>query len=298
VCRVVENASEEWSCVPYGKPLANQSVQVLDSQLNHCPIWVAGEIYIGGTGLALGYLREIELTRRAFITHPVTGERLYKTGDRGRYLPDGDIEFLGRLDHQVKVHGFRIEVGEVEAALLKQHGVSEAAVVPFEEDSDRRLAAFVAVKSNFLVEPAVLRQRLKTLLPWYMVPALVVVLEELPKNRNGKIDRAALQSMGLQGGVSDRYVAPATPMERHLSRVFEEILGVQQVGSTDSFFDLGGDSILATKLVQRIREQLSVEMPTQEIFEYPTVSAIADEVIRRRADQTRNDVLESQSVVD
>ena len=228
---------------------------------------------------ALGYLRETELTRKAFITHPVTAERLYPTGDRGRYLPDGDIEFLGRVDHQVKVHGFRIEIGEVEAALLRQEGVSEAAVTPVEEDGDRRLAAFVTIKSEFLVEPAVLRQKLKTVLPWYTVSALVVILQELPKNRNGKIDRAILQSMSIHSGVSDRYVAPVTPLERQLSRVFEEILVLEHVGSTDSFFDLGGDSILATKLAQRIRDQLSVQMSTQEIFEYPTVSAIANEVI-------------------
>jgi acyl-CoA synthetase (AMP-forming)/AMP-acid ligase II/aryl carrier-like protein len=267
-----------WTSIPYGRPIENARYHVVDSQsgprLEPCPVGVPGDLYIGGGCLADGYAREPELTAHKFLPDPwsaTPGGRLYRTGDRARYLPDGNLEFLGRLDHQVKIRGFRIELGEIETALATLPGVREAAVVvrTGAGPGDRRLVAYVAGDA-----PAeTLRRSLRDRLPDYMVPAAFVTLAALPITANGKVDRKALPAPEHQPA-NESWVAPRTPAEEVLAQVWADVLGVPRVGIHDNFFELGGDSILTIQIAARVRQQ-GLHIAPRQLFEQQTVAELA-----------------------
>ncbi len=266
---------------PIGQPIANTKIYLLDAHLNPVPVGVAGELHIGGVGLARGYLHRPDLTAERFTPNPFSnwpGERLYRTGDLARYRPDGNLEYLGRLDHQVKIRGFRIELGEVEAALVRHPQVREVVVVAQEDTpGDKRLVGYVVGE-----EPAPtgeeLRAQLKKVLPEYMVPAAFVFLDALPLTPNGKVDRKALPAPDVGSQLAHRYVAPRNPTEEILVGIWAEVLGAERVGVRDNFFELGGHSILATQVVSRVRQAFDVDLPLRGLFTSPTVAALAQTI--------------------
>jgi amino acid adenylation domain-containing protein len=277
-CHAMEGAGDlSRGSVPIGRPIRNSRVLVLDRSLRSVPIGAPGELFAGGDGLARGYHAHADWTAERFLPDPfgTPGGRLYRTGDRVRWQPDGTLEFLGRIDQQVKIRGFRIEPGEIEAALLRYPGVREAAVLVREDNGDKLLVAYVVPAGDrSLASPGGLRDHLRTLLPDYMMPAAWVELSELPLNANGKLDRRALPAPGGQEPGTG-YVAPGTPTEEALAAIWAEVLGRKRVGSHDNFFDLGGHSLKATQVVSRIRETFGVELPLRQLFEQPTVAALA-----------------------
>jgi amino acid adenylation domain-containing protein/thioester reductase-like protein len=270
---------EDRSDVPIGRPIANTQIYILDARLNPVPVGVVGEIYIGGEGLARGYLNCAGLSAEKFIPNPFgpAGSRMYRTGDLGRYRSDGNIDYLGRTDHQVKVRGFRIELGEVEAALCACANVREAVVVAGERPSgEKRLVAYVVARTQPAPTVSELRAQLQRRLPEYMVPTAYVSLERLPLTPNGKLDRKGLpapEGAGLEQGKA--YVAPHTPTEAALAGIWAEVLQLERVGIHDDFFALGGHSLLAMQVVARVRESLNVDLPLQALFKQSTVAGLA-----------------------
>ncbi|MEJ1929745.1 amino acid adenylation domain-containing protein [Nostoc sp. NIES-2111] len=270
--------------IPIGRPLPNKTVYILDKYLQPVPIGVPGELYIGGVCLAKGYLNRPELTQEKFIPNPfeklrkAKGSRLYKTGDLARYLPDGNIEYLGRIDNQVKIRGFRIELGEIEAALSQHECVQTSCVIACEDNlGDKRLVGYVVAHQHCQLTMDELRQFLKAKCPEYMVPSAFVILDSLPLTPNGKIDRRALPAPDLQSKLSD-YVAPRTPIEEMLAQIWAQILKLEQVGIHDNFFELGGHSLLATQLLSRIRSIFKVEVPLRDLFARATVAELAQSI--------------------
>ncbi|MZQ80588.1 amino acid adenylation domain-containing protein [Paenibacillus sp. 5J-6] len=260
--------------VPIGRPLANVRAYVIDAAGNLQPVGIAGELCLAGAGLARGYVNQPELTAEKFTQSLVTGERMYRTGDLVRWLPDGSIEYLGRMDHQVKIRGYRIELGEIEAALLQLEAVREATVIDREEDGERILCAYITASRELTVSG--LRAELSQSLPSYMIPAAFVQLEQFPLTTSGKIDRKALPApdeSSLNTGVT--YAAPETPLQAELAVIWQDVLGVKQVGIHDNFFDLGGHSLKATLLVSRMHKQLDIQVPLRDVFRYPTIEALA-----------------------
>ncbi|HEV2845896.1 MAG TPA: amino acid adenylation domain-containing protein, partial [Thermoanaerobaculia bacterium] len=275
-CHRLDAPPRPGESVPIGRPIDNTTAYVLDDGLAPLPVGVEGELYAGGPGLARGYLGRPDLTADRFVPDPfgLTGERLYRTGDRARWRADGALEFLGRRDQQVKLRGFRIEMGEVEAALAESPGVGEAAVAARDDRSgDRRLVAYVVGDADFAELRASLRERL----PDYMVPAAFVRLESLPLTTNGKVNRRALPAPVWHAGGED-YLAPRTPVEEILAGVWAELLGVERVGADADFFELGGHSLLATRVTSRLRAVLGVELPLRDLFEAPTLAGLAARV--------------------
>ncbi|MBN8226492.1 amino acid adenylation domain-containing protein [Corallococcus macrosporus] len=262
-----------------GRPLTNTRAYVLDANLQPVPIGVAGELYLAGEGQARGYLSRPELTAERFVPelHGPSGSRMYRTGDRVRYRADGVLEYLGRVDFQVKVRGFRIELGEVESALRQHAAVKDAVVVAKGEGEERRLVAYVAPKSGASVETKALKTDLRQRLPEYMVPGTVVVLDALPLNANGKVDRKALPEpeAPTSGGT---YEAPRTETEARLAAIWAQVLRVPRVGVRDDFFALGGHSLLATQVVSRVRTETGAELPLRALFEAPSVESLAARV--------------------
>ncbi|MBZ5520986.1 MAG: amino acid adenylation domain-containing protein [Acidobacteriia bacterium] len=249
-----------------------------DDHLQLAPVGVTGEMYVSGAGLAQGYLRRAGLTAQRFVADPFSrepGARMYRSGDLGRWRRDGVLEYAGRADQQVKVRGFRIEPGEIEAALREQAGVAQAAVIVREE----RLVAYVVPVHNSELDAVDLRQRMAERLPEYMVPAAVVVLAGLPLTENGKLDRKSLPDPEMKGG---SYEGPRTPQEEVLCGVFAEVLGAERVGIRDSFFDLGGHSLLAARLVSHVRAALGVELAIRTLFEWPRVAELAERLSEAR----------------
>jgi amino acid adenylation domain-containing protein len=270
----IEELAPEWTSVPYGRPLRNQRFEVLDGAMRPRPIWVPGELYIAGLGLARGYWRDEEKTAAGFVTHPQTGERLYRTGDLGRYLPDGSIEFLGRADFQVKIHGYRIELGEIEAALAQLAGVRSAVAAAVGDPGARRLVAYVAPDPGSDLSGEGITAALAARLPAYAVPQQVVLLDALPLGANGKVDRRALPAPGERA--PDRTCAAArTETERALVAMWRELLGREAIGITDDFFELGGHSLLAVRLMGQLRRRYEVSAPLATLFEHPTIEALA-----------------------
>jgi len=249
--------------------LPNKQVYILDEQMEPVPVGVAGQLYIGGEGLARGYLQRPELTSERFIQTP-WGGRVYRTGDMARYQWDGNIEFIGRADHQVKIRGFRIELGEVEAQLRQHPGVREAVVVAREDGGEKRLVGYVAGEAGVND----LKEHLKKRLPEYMVPSAIVVLKDLPLTPNGKVDRKALPAPEPVTVATD-FAAPQTDLEHLLAGIWTEVLGVQRVGIHDNFFELGGHSLMVTKLISRVRDGIQVELPMASVFESPTIAELA-----------------------
>ncbi|MCA1567669.1 MAG: amino acid adenylation domain-containing protein [Acidobacteria bacterium] len=281
--------STEWTCTPafarpnvhIGRPVANTQIYLLDEHLQPVPTGVTGELYIGGEGLARGYLRRPELTAAAFIPHPfgrdARGARLYRTGDLARYLNDGNIEFRGRADNQVKVRGLRVELGEIEAALGAHEGIRESAVVMREDAAgDKRFIAYVVAHADASPTTRELRQHLREKVPEFMLPAAFVFLEVLPLMPSGKINRRALPAPGeTTDAATEGYVAPRTPVEEMLTGIWSEVLGVERVGVEDNFFDLGGHSLLATRVVARMRETFEIDFSLSQFFETPVASKLA-----------------------
>jgi amino acid adenylation domain-containing protein len=273
--------------VPIGGPLRGRSAHVLDRHGNPVPPGVPGELCLGGV-LARGYLGRPEATAERFVPDPfagVAGERLYRTGDRVRWLPAGDLEFLGRIDQQVKVRGFRIEPGEIEAALAAHAAVAQAAVVVVGEE-ERRLVAFLVAKEGEAVPGSTeLRVWLARTLPDYMIPSVFVGIPALPLTPSAKVDRRALAGMAPEREVREAYAAPASPLEESLAGIWAAVLRVDRIGTRDNFFDLGGHSLLATQLLSRVRETFGVELPLRTFFEQPTVAAMARAVAESRLAQ-------------
>ncbi|MEH1866379.1 MAG: amino acid adenylation domain-containing protein [Nostoc sp.] len=262
-----------------GRPIPDLQVYVLDEHQQPVPIGVPGEMYVGGGGVARGYLNRSELTQQRFISHPFSNNpqaRLYKTGDKARYLPNGELEYLGRIDNQVKIRGFRIELGEIEALLASHPAVWESVVIVREDEpGDKRLVAYVVPQVEKSPTVAEVRQFLKDKLPEYMMPSALVLLESLPLTPNGKVDHRALPKPELDSTLRELYVAPRTPTEEILVQIWAQVLKVEQVGIHDNFFELGGHSLLATQLVSRIRNVFKVELPLRELFATATVAQLA-----------------------
>lgn len=286
-CCVYEVSSQtpEFGTVPIGRPIANTQLYILDRHFKPVPIGVIGELYIGGAGVARGYLSRPELTAEKFIPDPFSeqpGSRLYKTGDLARYLPDGNIEFLGRIDHQIKLRGFRIELGEIEAVLTQHPEVKQAVVLCRENDlDDKRLVAYVVLRSRSGADALShfshseitneLRHFLQTQLPEYMIPTAFAILESLPLTPNGKVDRQALPApkrLQLQ-----TFIAPRTPAEEVVAEIWQEVLKCDPIGINNNFFELGGHSLLATQVISRLRQVFQIELPLRSLFEAPTVES-------------------------
>ncbi|HEV7516954.1 MAG TPA: condensation domain-containing protein, partial [Thermoanaerobaculia bacterium] len=272
----VAEVRADWRSIPYGKPMRNQRFLVLDGALAPRPLWVPGQLYIGGIGLARGYWSDPEKTARSFVVQPGTGERLYRTGDLGRYLADGTIEFLGREDFQVKVGGFRIEIGEIEAALARHPAFREALVVALAGalPGSKRLTAYFVAAPGTVPTPSDLRAFLGEQLPAYMVPADFVLLEAFPLTANGKIDRRALPAPEAGREEERGYIAPSGAVEELLADLYREVLKAGRVGADDNFFEMGGDSILTLQIVSRAN-RAGLRLTARQIFEHPTVAGLA-----------------------
>jgi amino acid adenylation domain-containing protein len=264
--------------IPLGRPIANTSVYVVDANFQPVPLGVLGEICIGGEGLARGYFKQPELTAEKFMPDPFSAEagaRLFRTGDIGRYLPDGNVEYHGRRDHQVKVRGFRIELGEIETQLESHPNVHQAVVVASDnERGDRQLVAYI-VAAGVAPGDKELRAHLRRKLPDYMIPAAFAVLDSLPLTPSGKIDRRALPSRPGMRPDAEEAVAPRDDLEKQLARIWERVLGLQSVGIRDSFFDLGGHSLLAVRLVWEIEKELGQKLPLVSFFHDSTIEYLA-----------------------
>ncbi len=271
----------EWepATLPIGQPIANDEIYIVDGHMQPTPIGVAGELCIGGTGLAQGYLNQPQQTAERFVRNPFSSDpqaRLYRTGDLGRFLPDGNIEFMGRIDAQVKIRGFRVEPAEVESVLRLHPAVDQAAIVSYEsEPGEKKLAAYVVPRSQTRTED--LRAFLAEELPEYMVPSAFVLVDSLPLTPNGKLDLRALPKPEQQAAVRER-VAPRNAEEEKLALIWQEVLKRDAVGVTDNFFELGGHSLLATQIISRIRNTFRVQMPLHSFLQNPTIASLAGQI--------------------
>ncbi|MEO8567729.1 MAG: amino acid adenylation domain-containing protein [Ginsengibacter sp.] len=272
---------EDIKVVPIGKPVANTQMYILDSDYNPTPLGVPAEIYIGGIQLARGYLNKPGLTAEKFIINPFNAKaesRLYKTGDLGRWLPDGNIEYVGRIDDQVKIRGFRIELGEIESVLQQNEMVHQTVVITRENvDGNKQLVAYIVPAGNF--DKQVITAYLKSKLPDYMVPALLIELKELPLTPNGKVDKKALPEPGVNDIIKNPYEEPATEMEMKLALIWEEILGVDKIGMHDNFFELGGHSLNAMQLTSRLHKIFNIKIDIGKIFSNPTIKELVSVLI-------------------
>ncbi|MFN6395714.1 MAG: amino acid adenylation domain-containing protein [Aphanizomenon sp.] len=263
--------------VPIGRPIANTEIYILDQNLQPVPIGIPGELHIGGAGLARGYLNRKQLTNEKFISNPISSSkssRLYKTGDLARYLPDGNIEFLGRIDYQVKIRGFRIELGEIEAVLAQHPLVKSSAVIVREiQPGNKQLVAYVVTEDHSNIQQD-LRSFLKQNLPDYMLPAFFVRLAELPLTPTGKINRRALSALMLELNHETDYILPRNPLEQKLAEIWCQVLGLEKVSVEENFFNLGGHSLATIQIISRIRETLKIDLPLQYLFTEPTIAGL------------------------
>ncbi|CAL2107142.1 hypothetical protein T190115A13A_330001 [Tenacibaculum sp. 190524A02b] len=276
------NTLEDHSSItnfPIGIPMSNMSIYILDSYNQLVPKGVVGELCIGGVGLSPGYLNREELTKEKFIDNPFKiGEKIYKTGDLGRWLSEGNIEFVGRKDDQVKIRGYRIELGEIENALSNLETIHQSCVLAKEDaNGNKRLVGYVVVEDSF--DKETVQSQLKEVLPDYMVPNLWVDLEVMPLTNNGKLDRKSLPDPDSSMLSTKEYVAPRNETEEQLVIIWQELLGIEQIGVYDSFFELGGHSLLATRLVSMIRKRLQIEITIREVFEYITISDLGLQIL-------------------
>ncbi len=274
----INRVDSAWSSIPYGRPMKNQRFYVLDTQLHPSPDWVAGDLFIGGTGLAKAYWKDESKTRSSFIRHPITGERLYKTGDLGRMLPCGNIEFLGRADFQVKVQGHRIELGEIEANLNQISNVRDSLANVIELNGRPLLVAYVISSEHLDTDK--IREVLGEQLPYYMVPNAIEVLTQFPLTANGKVDRKALPAPSVNKAASCKSAIVKTPIQNTLTQIWESLLNTQDIDIDDNFFQLGGDSILAIQMVNRLKNE-GYELKIKKIFESQTIKALAEQIAEK-----------------
>jgi amino acid adenylation domain-containing protein len=278
--------------VPIGRPIANTGLYLLDRLLNPVPVGVAGELYLGGAGVARGYLKRPELTAERFVPDPfspIAGARLYRTGDLARHLRDGRTVYVGRTDFQVKVRGYRIELGEIEAALSRHPAVAQCIVAVREE---AQLAAYYVVAEGQAASVGNLRAALREELPDYMIPSHFVALAALPLTPNGKVDRKALPAPG--GGrpeLGREYVAPEGDVQEKLAAIWTEVLRVERVGATDNFFELGGHSLMATQVLSRVQGAFGVELPLRSVFNTPTVAGLAETIVQKGLEKADEETL-------
>jgi len=262
-----------------GRPIANTQVYLVDRNLEPVPMGVTGEIYIGGEGLSRDYHKQPELTAERFVPNPhshIPGARLYRTGDLGRHKQNGEIEYLGRIDQQVKLRGYRIELGEIETVLEAHELVHEAAVTVHEQAGQKRLVAYVIPEKDVDLGVSELRVFLQQRLPSYMVPAAILFLEQWPLTPNGKLNRRALPAPDEhRPGLDTQFVAPRTELENVLANFWSELLNLKQVGVNDNFFELGGDSIRAALFINRLQEEFGEVIQVRSIFDKPEVAALA-----------------------
>ncbi|WP_165423128.1 non-ribosomal peptide synthetase [Ktedonosporobacter rubrisoli] len=284
--------------VPIGKPMNNMQLYVLDNAMNPVPVNVAGELYIGGVCIGSGYLNRPELTAACFVVDPYgqeAGTRLYKTGDLARYLPDGAIELLGRIDDQIKFRGFRIELGEIEAVLREHPQVQEAVVILHKRaENDQQIIAYIHMGSGQTASLNELRTHLKARLPEYMIPSTFIFIEQMPLNTNGKIDRKALPEPDQTARMSAevQYIAPRNQIEETVAMIWADILNVNPISTQANFFELGGHSLLATQVVSRLLEAFHILIPIRSIFEKPTIAQLSAEIGDTLIEQADNDTLE------
>jgi amino acid adenylation domain-containing protein len=276
--RIPNPSNDNLTSIPIGKAIANTEVYILDTNLQPVPIGEAGELYIGGDGLAQGYLNRPDLTAEKFIPHPFSEDsaaKVYKTGDKVRYLSDGNIEFIGRLDNQVKLRGYRIELSEIETALIQNNTIKEAIVICREDSpGNKYLVAYITLQNEQEIDINQLKDYLHSKLPEYMVPAAIMVIEKIPLTANGKIDRTALP-MPSKEISSQSLVIPKTEIEKNIAQIWCEILGLEQVSIENNFFDIGGTSLLGLQLIARIQNSFGVELRAVKLYQYPTIQKLA-----------------------
>ncbi|MEO8078326.1 MAG: non-ribosomal peptide synthetase, partial [Acidobacteriota bacterium] len=292
----IERITAGASAVAIGRPIGNTQAHVLDAAGQPVPVGVLGELYLGGVGLAHGYLGQPSLTAEKFVPDPwngTPGARLYRTGDVARYLADGRLECLGRLDHQVKVRGFRIELGEIEAALMAQPAI-RAAVVAVHPDAagDKRLVAYIVAEGG-APTASDLRRSLKTRLPDYMIPSFFVELDRLPLTENRKVDRLALPQTFGPPASGDRHVPPSTPTEKQIAGIWEEVLGIERVSVDANFFDVGGHSLLAMKVIARVESAIGLRL-NPRVLMLDTLQQMAAACDRQRGGLSGERALESR----
>jgi acyl carrier protein len=273
-----------------GRPISCLRVYILDQHQGLAPVGVPGEICVGGTGLARGYHRRAGLTAERFIPDPFSeepGTRLYRSGDLARYLPNGEIEYLGRMDHQVKIRGFRIELGEIESTLAEHQAVHECVVIAREDAQvEKRLVAYVVCHRGAGPTITELREFLQRRLPEHMVPSGFLFLDHLPLTPNGKVDRRALPAPDQsRPELSGEFVAPRSPVEMELAQIWRELLAVEEVGIYDNFFELGGHSLLLTQLASWIRKAFQVEVPLRVLFDTPTIIEMTKAILARQVER-------------
>ena len=290
---IPQQLAENFNSIPIGKPIGDRTIYILDTHLQRVPTGVPGELYVGGASVARGYLNQPKLTSEKFISNPfIAGDTLYKTGDLVRRLPDGNIEFIGRIDTQVKIRGFRIELAEIEAVLNQHPDIQQVVVIAREDEPGNKLLVAYLVAQNNVPTPSTLRNFLKSKLPDYMIPAAFVFLENLPLTANGKINRRALPVPDTsQRNLEVDFVLPSTDTEQELADIWTEVLKLKQVGINDNFFELGGHSLLATQVISRLREVFSLDFSLRYLFENPTIAELAQKVIEQQIEQVENDDL-------
>ncbi|TAE58570.1 MAG: amino acid adenylation domain-containing protein [Nostocales cyanobacterium] len=282
--------------IPIGKPIGDRTVYILDDNLQRVPIGISGELYIGGASVARGYLNQPKLTGEKFIPNPfIQGDKLYKSGDLVRRLADGNIEFIGRIDNQVKIRGLRIEPSEIETILIQHPNIKQTVVIVRENETgnklNKSLLAYLVVTDNSLT-PDKLRKYLKEKLPDYMIPAAFVFLENLPLTPNGKINRRALPIPDTsQRNLETDFVPPSTSIEKEIATIWIEVLKIKEIGIKDNFFELGGHSLLATQAISRLKETFTLDFPLRYLFENPTIAELAQKVIEQQIEQAENDEL-------
>jgi amino acid adenylation domain-containing protein len=283
--------------IPIGRPIANTQLYILDRNLNPVPIGIPGELYIGGEGVARGYLNRPDLTAEKFIPHPfsnIPGARLYKTGDLAKYLPNGEIEYLGRIDNQVKIRGYRVELGEIEAIIGQEPTIKKAVVILREDEPDnKRLVAYLVPHSKQQIDISDLRNFLQDRLPDYMIPSAFVFLKTLPLTTNGKIDRQALpKPENLRSHLAVTFVAPRNAIENAIADIWTEVLKLEKVGIHDNFFDLGGHSLLLTQVTSRLYNAFGVELSLRQLFTTPTIAQLSELIAAEQIKQADSEILE------
>jgi acyl-coenzyme A synthetase/AMP-(fatty) acid ligase/acyl carrier protein len=276
ICHYLMYNVPDYTNIPLGSPVQNLHIYVLDKNKQLCPVGVPGEICVAGIGVARGYLNRPDLTATQFITEPflATRGRMYKTGDLGRWLPDGNIEYLGRVDEQVKIRGYRIELGEIENVLQQYEGVAGAVVIAHTDALlNKRLVGYIVSAGTF--DKTAILTWLKGRLPEYMVPSLLISLEKIPLTPNGKIDKKALPDPGVMSLLTNEYIAPRNETEQVLVDLWQELLGIQQIGIYDNFFELGGHSLQVMRLIAMIRKTLHAKVTVRDFFMLATIESLA-----------------------